>query len=398
MMRRSLQYAAGILMILALVVAGTASAKTFSMSGQWYMNRGPLVDIPINGGPVLCIGGGADTGCQGNLKPKDGGVPGVGVANVTGGGPATFTLQYQVFGQSRATPTTVPVTLIGQVQQLQSQFTLAGPGSVAALPSLTNATEQAALNPKFMRNAFSRDPGQAARPAANFSFTSGPALVKVKYTAGQNAFGGTMAMMLKGTAVVSIPNGAQLINQLVGGTSNPTFGPQHPGRGYGVTSIDALDGGPVYSTFMFGNSPTGCENLPGEEFDPPGCEIVTQVGNQVGTGDPDVNINIGFPWTTGTVTAQALATVAGDVPTTLTAMGTDSRNVMGHGRITMVAGGTSFRSQSGFRFAALDIVNLQLSTITETPTLSPPAIAAAVSLLLLGGGYMARRRHASQGA
>ena len=34
-----------LMMIAALMMANAASARVLSMTGSWYMNRGPLVDI-----------------------------------------------------------------------------------------------------------------------------------------------------------------------------------------------------------------------------------------------------------------------------------------------------------------------------------------------------------------
>ncbi|MEO2162427.1 MAG: hypothetical protein ABGY29_07875, partial [bacterium] len=70
MTRRTLNLAAGLLLGLALVVANTAAARTLSMSGQWFQNRGPLVDIPNNGGPTVCFPGNfgdVKDGCVNNL-------------------------------------------------------------------------------------------------------------------------------------------------------------------------------------------------------------------------------------------------------------------------------------------------------------------------------------------
>ena len=46
-----------LLAIASLVLANAASAKVLSMTGSWYMNRGPLIDIPQKGGAVPCFNG-----------------------------------------------------------------------------------------------------------------------------------------------------------------------------------------------------------------------------------------------------------------------------------------------------------------------------------------------------
>ena len=75
-------------------------------------------------------------------------------------------------------------------------------------------------------------------------------------------------------------------------------------------------------------------------------------------------------------------------------MGSDSRNDQGVGRITLVAGATTERVPSGNHFAVVEIMRLDF-TGSQTPTLSAPAIAAMVALMLLAGGYMARGVFAS---
>ncbi|HIF96107.1 MAG TPA: hypothetical protein EYQ54_03620, partial [Myxococcales bacterium] len=84
MTRRILYFGAGILLALALGLANTAAARTLSMSGQWFQNRGPLVDIPNNGGAGACaafIGqprpapASVSDGCVNNFIPQNGGIP-----------------------------------------------------------------------------------------------------------------------------------------------------------------------------------------------------------------------------------------------------------------------------------------------------------------------------------
>ena len=76
---RSIQL--GALLALMLAFAMAANARTLSMTGEWFQNRGPLIDIPSAGGQIGC-GGGAPNGCIANLKPINGGIPGA--ASVAG--------------------------------------------------------------------------------------------------------------------------------------------------------------------------------------------------------------------------------------------------------------------------------------------------------------------------
>lgn len=408
MIRRTLMLVVGTAAALLLVVASAdAQTRTLSMSGEWWQNRGPLVDIPINGGPLLCFGG-PQTGCANNLQPANGGIPASNIAvPASGSAPANFSINNSsAFLQAGGAPNrqTVPVAGIPTVIQLASQFSLMGPGLVSTTGGAGGGTMAS-----FQPNAWSNDPRQAARLAANFTWcppagicnittptsgTYGQYNAKFTYTGGGNAFGGTMSMMLRDTAVVSIlMAGGKVLHQFVGGTSNPTFGPQMGGGGYPVARTLTLAAGPVHSTFM---TATPCTSGIGQPIAPPGCGVITAQGAQTLTLPGSMNQDWGMPWTTGTVKAVVLA---GPVPTqdpatTFTVMGSDSRTPLGRGQITMVAGQVTERTPSGNSFAALDIVVMDFSS-PQTPLMSGPAIAAMVSLMLLAGGYMARKHFAT---
>jgi len=112
----------------------------------------------------------------------------------------------------------------------------------------------------------------------------------------------------------------------------------------------------------------------------------------------DSNRNWGFPWSTGTVTVNhtGLTAMGGNDSETISAMGYDNRTPAGNGRIVMVSGGVSHRVGSARNFGALDIVRLDFTS--QVPALSPLSIGAVVTLMLLAGGYMARRRFAGESA
>ena len=150
-----------------------------------------------------------------NLRPVNGGIPAASQAiNITGGSPANFSIvNNAAFGQvgGAANRATVPVVGVPTVIQLASQFTLAGP----ALTTVQGGGGAAS----FQANAWSNDPRQIAdgRLVKNFTWcppggactggigtSLGAYQAVLKYTEGTNAFGGTMGMMLSGTAVVSI--------------------------------------------------------------------------------------------------------------------------------------------------------------------------------------------------
>ena len=177
-MHRTFGLSAVALVILALGFASAAGAQvTYQMSGEWFMNRGPLIDIPINGGHTGC-GGGAPNGCFSNLKPVNGGIPGsapvaVGVAN-------SFTIPPNAFGQNLGKQVAA-VPIVPTVVQLSSNLSLMGP------PTLANTLVPLPARPaRFMNNAWSMDPGQTGRAAKSFdwcpvgvgpnctNFTTGP--------------------------------------------------------------------------------------------------------------------------------------------------------------------------------------------------------------------------------
>jgi hypothetical protein len=225
--RRSLQL--GALASLIFAVATAAGARDLSMTGEWFMNRGPLIDIPTNGGQKPC-GGGAPNGCVGNLQPINGGIPGAATVTgivVPGPGPS-FTVPPNVFGQA-AGKQVAAVAIIPTVVQLSSTWTLMGPPTAAQTPAVPPANIPAA----FMKVAWLRDPGQAARLQKSFTFCfgtgppphnctnskAGPYTGLIRYkNPNPSAFGGTMSMMITGNGVVSVLAGGPSLlgHQLVG--------------------------------------------------------------------------------------------------------------------------------------------------------------------------------------
>jgi len=407
MTRRTLNLGAGLLLGLALVAANTAAARTLSMSGQWFQNRGPLVDIPNNGGAVPCFPtnfGDVKDGCVNNLRPANGGIPAAAqTISVTGGSPANFSIvDNAAFAQAGGTANraTVPVVGIPTVIQLASQFSLAGPALTTPLGGGGAAA--------FQANAWSNDPRQIAdgRLIKNFTWcppggactggigtSLGAYQAVMKYTEGANAFGGTMAMMLSNTAVVSIrvatpaPSGPRVLHQLVGALGNPPS-PQMGGGGYAnARTIQLLDG-PLHLNYTI---PLPCTSMFGEQPSPAGCGVIGAQGPQIATLPGSQNKDWGMPWITGTVFVKNLGSTGPDSTTTFSIMGSDNRTGAGVGTITMVAGATSQRIPSSNHFAALEVVTMTFAP-TATPALSAPAILALVSLMVLAGGYMVRRR------
>ena len=432
--------------------ASATPTRTLTMSGEWFQNRGQLVDIPINGGVVYCGFGGVGEpigigGCLGNkpgtnatgmavgqvmFKAAGGGVPGAAAAaNVNGGAPASFTVAPHVFAQNNGQQVVaLPINLT--VQQLATTMIFRAPGT-----SMSSGLSSMNWQAKFSANAHSNDPGQSARLAKSFRWCpgvggpgcAGPGaatgvvagyngLIEYK-NANPNAFGGTMAMMSASGGYVSLaldkasfgmPTGLSLAmaHQQFGSPANTTiFRPQWMGLGYAATRTNAFPGAPIYNSFSI-NTPCAANVLPPS---PAGCSHILGQGPQIvfptiptpGGGTimnfplsipGDSNINFGFPWTTGTVTAIHTGITAKGAASseTLSAMGYDNRTPAGNGRIVMVSGGVSHRMSSGKNFTAIDAVRMDFTS--PVPAMSAPAIGAVVTLMLLAGGYMARRTFA----
>jgi len=389
------------------------------MNGEWFMNRGFLIDIPAQGGPVGCLPSESIIdGCISNLRPLNGGIPAAPVAvTPTGSNPAQFVVPPGAFSLpgGPANRQTVAVA-VPQVIQLASQFSLLAPAGTG-----TGGGAAPAGVASFQPNAFQNDPiqvsgggmttmgggGGVPRLQSNFTWCPpdgncntttlsqqwGKYQQAMIYTSGANKFGGTMNMMLRNTGVVSLKIGAapaKVLHQLVGGTSNPLFGKQVAGGGYANNRVITLEPGLSYSTYMIG---VDCQNVLGQAPNPPGCGIIATQGDLVPNPSPTTSMNLdwGMPWTTGTVT---VANVGDSVPTNLTAMGSDARTPLGAGRITMVAGGTTERQPSSQRFAAIEVINLHFAS--PVPLLSWPSFIAMMLLLALAGGYMASRRYAGE--
>ncbi len=456
----------GMTVLVGLLVS-SAQARTLSMSGQWFQNRGQLIDIPINGGPVFCGGGGVGEpigigGCLGAkfgvvnatgvmqglamFKQALGGVPAASVAvDVNGGAPASFVVPPGAFAQNLGKQV-VALPINVTVQQLSTQMPFDAPPSAGQTSLLVAGNDGLTANnweARFQTNAHSKDVGQAARLGKTFGWCPGvgpacagnPALATgpsgpnynglVSYkNSNPNAFGGTMAMMSSSGGYVSLaltkaafgiptsaPTGMSraMAHQAFGSVGGGVYRPQWPGLGYNAVRVQNFPGAPIYQNFAVGTacvpnvlppSPVGCSQITATG---PAMTIMVGPSTTFPLAIPaDSNINFGFPWTTGTVTAQHTGVTAGlgaDTET-LSAMGYDNRTPAGNGRIVMVSGAVSHRfsaaSSNPRNFTGLDMVRMDFTS--PVPAMSPSAIAAVVTLMLLAGGYMARRSFAGQAA
>jgi hypothetical protein len=383
--------------------------------GEWFQNRGPLVDIPVNGGPVGCIPATAGfQACVKNLRPLNGGIPQTSNAyailnpGATPGEPAKMTIPPSVFGQMEPRATT-HVSIIPTVVQLDTYFSLMGPANDATFVGSPNTTAayagtkyngvlSAVGNRVFEKEAWMNQVGRMGLtfdwcpgvggptcPDAN-PLVNGAVLPSlngiVSYSnANPNEYGGTMNMLLGavdlsgGTwvKIAETPGGVDLIlrNILAG------MGRQHPGGLYGTIDVDDLVDGPVYRGFMTSNQTPA---MTGASAGQTGA--ITTLGSFQFSAGADTNTNWGFPWTTGMVFVQN----NDNTPSTITITGTDMRTQAGAGQITMVAGGTSHRTQSGANFTPLEVVTF---TLPEPDSMLMLAVSLSV---IFGLQSLSRRR------
>ena len=398
----------------AFALAGAASAQQqLQMTGEWFQNRGPLIDIPQNGGPQFQSPCDVTDGCIENFKPADGGVPAAGTATVTAnpGGPATIRVPAGIFNQNKfLTPSTNLLPIVPTVVQLQTNFevfapaTNVGPGNLPGfadspdriLRSNAWTNQSGRLSPAF---AFCPGPVQSTGSLAMPQFemvgfvtnctasqnAGGPGAYNgiVQYQGnGTNLFGGTMALMLDNGGFVTVIVGAA-------GGGTPIIAHQPigiPGQ-TGILRSQVTGGG--YALFNTAYLQPGPGNV-GFMTDPAQGKITT-VGSSISQVIPaDVNFNWGFPHTTGAITVMKVGTIVGNpATTTFTAQGTDSRTAAGVGNITLVSGGLAHRLISGNATPALGIINM---TFTPEPG---PTLMLATSLLAIGGLYAFLRRRAN---
>jgi hypothetical protein len=96
----------------------------------------------------------------------------------------------------------------------------------------------------------------------------------------------------------------------------------------------------------------------------------------------------GFPWTTAMLTISATLAVP---PEKFILSGADSRSAGGAGLLQMVSGSVSKRVTVGNN-ANRGWLRLNLREVDNIPTMSARGLAATAALMLLAGGYAARKR------
>ena len=242
---------------------------------------------------------------------------------------------------------------------------------------------------------------------------------QIRQTAGANAFGGTMSMLISGSGgvwvgprdlVTALP-GSEFLRSPLGATVNAAS-PQAPGKAYSGTNRRVGAQGVIYGNYAIG---TNC--VPGVvPASPPGCGILNGTAGLIppnvgvsftlallpmfstpnGTGPYfpytamlPTSFNIGWPFTTGHVSVYAKGTQGGVPQTsTLSAVGGDTTSG-GVRTVQLVAGQVSLRNNPAAgglgRTPGLDVVTITLPEPTST-------LMLAGTLGLIGGLFGLRRR------
>ena len=373
--RLSRSVAAICLTLLLFVCAGGASAATLHMTGGWLQQRGPVY-IPS----WITALGGLNKSVLGICCDPT--IPGAGFVTVTptgGTGPAAIAIPQHLFQLYEEGGRAIPLQkalsdafgsfAAGNVIQLTTKFRFNGPANPAALSA---GADTVRLAPNFPYC-----PGATSNPncATNIAGgADGTAPGRISYTAGANQFGGAMAMIIAGTGEVANSLGGtplRVRHDAIAGA-----GSQQVGQAYGFMGTVVLLSGMVTT---------------GHTITPNG--LIGMAGTTTSTATPDTNENTGFPWTTGMlVVSEPGGVTTMDKAETYTLTGYDNRTPGGRGNISLVAGGISKRLVSGQTFVSADTVTMDISSGQLTPALSAAGVAAVASLLIIGGGYVLRKR------
>lgn len=425
----------------ALVLSAATASADFSITGEWFSNRGPTINIPPGGNDIPCPT--AATFNQPPLTATRANAPchRVQTPPFTVGGfpvPAAVTVVQaesgvnaapQIVPAATATPNAVgdrfevpaqaffrdqpsiaPVPKSPAVQQLDTSFVhvapatsrQATPAGVPVSPSAAVIGQRPAV-PGATRvmdtNAWQK-PGQTARMAADFNWTTNavsPASPnptrRVTYNAGPQAFGGTMHKLISGTAIVWIV--ADIVAQIPGnevglspiGQNDGILRPQVAGRGY-LTSTNRL--GQNLQLFRDYNIPVPCTQVVPPA--PAGCDLLTAVGYPLGSvaGTPQT-LNVGFPFTTGHVSVYGRGTRQGiPVTTTLTAQGSDTVTPGGVRTVQLVAGAMAQRNNPAI--GGLQPPTTNLETVTIQLPEPGTALMFAGAFTVIGGLFASRKR------
>jgi hypothetical protein len=343
---------------LVAMLASSANAREFRMTGKWLQQRGPNAQIPIFGG----------------IPNKDGAM-----VSAMGTGTATLTIPRGQFTGMNDLLLPLPIDTI---VQLSTMFTFSGPALATTSVGGTGVM-RAGTKPSRPAN-FSYCKGAAANPACTSPAPGGAQGTEpgiVIYAAGPNQFGGTMQMLLTGGGSLSVVIGTsptRIQHNLIGGGT--MGGLQEQGGPYANMDTDFLPAGPITTGAVCARGTSAGNN---------GLIITAGVASGP-PGTDSTNTNTGFPWTTGMVSA-IVTTKLPTTNSTLTGTGSDMRTPLGAGNITLVAGGISHREPSIMHFASLDSISMVVKA-RNLPSMSPTGLAALATMITLGAGFASRKR------
>ncbi|MEM7410448.1 MAG: hypothetical protein AAF430_09475 [Myxococcota bacterium] len=393
-----------VLLAVAFLLAAPAAAQTYVITAKAGSATGAFVDLPaVGASPCPSITQGFRIG---TMVPQTMTIGGTGMTPANSsmaiafpngcmrGNPATQTVMATgtMAGAQFTMPTSVisapaagavqvvPAPINPAIQQLATSFSFNGPMSVPfEAQNQTMATgNNTAVWRQMRAGAWT---AQTGRAGANFTWCMGappnplctnitgagaasPGIIK--NTAGPNAFGGTMGLVLttgantSSLAILGIPGipGGVGLNLIVG------MGSRAAGRGYAAYDTDVLPSGPIF--LMYTLTMTGPFGLVGM--------VSTPIPNMLPAG---VNRNFGFPWTTGTVVVRNTGTAQGNPNVvTHTAVGSDSVTGMGARNIQLVAGHLSKATFAGNN-ATANFSAIRLPEPTQTPGLLAGALILA---------------------
>ncbi|MFK7897731.1 MAG: hypothetical protein AB8G23_17985 [Myxococcota bacterium] len=411
-MIRSWSLGLGLLLGVVLSNPLEVRAQSVAMSGEYGASVGRLSHSPVNPPRTACTqmqnarchyGERArPTVSMTTVDPLAAasggvGVPGAGVRVIEGGLSVgdTVTVPPGAFRQAAGHQFT-PILNHNLFVQLDTTFVFSMPAASRALnpPAATRVLQSNGWN--------AAGNGQTGRVAANTTpistATQNVEKVTVRYQAGPNAFGGTMAAMQDGEGrhyysgpLVSGTGGGAASTRPWIGTSPLGDGiPNNPstrfGAGWDYTRMSVLPGAVVRNEG--GLAPPCTAATPPA---PAGCGLVTDATGFVIRSSPAKSITRHvFAWTTGTVEVLLGGTVGG-FPSRqlLTAMGYDTTSMTLSGgtlrNIGLVAGAFTRRSFVGYSFGLNnhEIVGLDMQFSPE-PRATAALLIGVGALLVLG--------------
>lgn len=384
------------------------AAQRVAMSGEYGGSFGRLVNFPLNPPRTVCDPtqsarchpGQIDRGIERLTvdplaEPSSGvGVPGAGVRIVDGGLAVgnRFTIPPGAFTQAAGHQFT-PVVNDLAIVQLDTTFTY-------SMPAAVRAVDPAPATRVFQANGWTAPGnGQTGRVSANTTpisaATQGVHNITLRYKAGPNAFGGTMAALKSGTGrlylvppIIFSPPGGPLpmigTNQL--GQDPSEIPSTQFGAGWNYTRMFVQPPG----TFLLGGGvapPCTAATPPS----PAGCGLVTNFSGIPLASIPEATgTRFMFAWTTGTVEVLFTGTQAGfPADQLLTAMGYDTFSSTSMGgavrNVGLVAGSYTQRSSVSGTSNGHQVVGLDLR-FTPEPHNAVVMIAGVGALVALASG------------